>query len=288
LELDLIARQAATVLNTIAVLIIVSLGLAVIFGVMRIINLAHGEFLMLGAYAVLVSVRNGLPVWVGMLVAPVVVGLVGLVVERLLIRFLYGRLIATMLATWGLSLILVQAVVLTFGPATQGIATPLGSLRVGAYSISQYSLLLIGLAVTLLLATYLVFTRTRYGILARAAAQNARMAEALGVNTQLTNAATFALGAALAGAAGALLAPVVGVVPSIGQAFIARAFMTVIVGGPAVITGTVSAAGILGGADSVVSQVATAFLGQAALLLLAVALLRVMPQGISGSWSRRL
>lgn len=288
MEPDFIARQAVTVLNTIAVLVIVSLGLAVIFGVMRIINLAHGEFLMLGAYAVLVATRNGLPLWAGMIVAGVVVGLIGLVIERLLIRFLYGRLMATMLATWGLSLALIQIVVIVFGPATQGIATPLGSLRVGQYRISQYSLVLIVVALGLLAAAYVVFTRTRYGVLARAASQNAEMAEALGVNTRLTNAATFALGAALAGAAGALLAPVVGVVPSIGQAFIARAFMTVIVGGPAVLTGTVSAAGILGGSESVVSQVTTAFFGQAALLVLAIVLLRLMPQGISGNWSRRL
>lgn len=288
MEPDLIARQAVTVANTIAILVVVSLGLAVIFGVMRIINLAHGEFLMLGAYAVLVSTRNGLPLWTGMVVAAIVVGLFGLLVERLLIRFLYGRLIATMLATWGLSLALVQLVVMVFGPATQGVATPLGSVSIGRYRVSEYTLVFIGLAAGLVVATYLVFTRTRYGVLARAAAQNAEMAEALGVNTRLTNAATFALGAALAGAAGALLAPVVGVVPAMGQAFIARAFMTVIVGGPAVLTGSVSAAAVLGGAESLVSQAFTAFLGQAALLFLAIVLLRLMPQGISGNWSRRL
>lgn len=288
MEPDLVVRQAVTVLSTVAVLVIVSVGLAVIFGVMRIINLAHGEFLMLGAYSVLVISRAGAPLWAGLIVAPVAVGLIGLAVERLVIRFLYGRLIATMLATWGLSLVFVQLVVITFGPATQGIPTPLGSLRVGGYRISEYSLALIGFAIGLLVVTYSLFTRTRYGLLARAASQNPLMAQALGVNTLRTNATTFSLGAALAGLAGAMLAPVVGVVPGMGQAFIARSFMTVIVGGPSVLTGMGTAAALLGGAESVVSQVSTAFLGQAALLLLAIVLLRIMPLGLSGKWGRRL
>ena len=127
-----------------------SLGLAVIFGMMGVINLAHGEFLMLGAFFTLSGVRSGLNVWVAMVVAALAVGVVGLVVERLLIQFLYGRLAATMLATWGLSLILVQVVVLVYGPSTQGISTPLGSTRIGRFSISQYNLVLIAAAVLLL------------------------------------------------------------------------------------------------------------------------------------------
>jgi len=129
---------------SIAVLVIVSIGLAVVFGMMGIINLAHGEFLMLGAYTTLVGVRAGLYLWLAMVLAAATVGVFGLIVERLLIRHLYGRLADSMLATWGLSLIMAQGMVLIFGPSTQGIATPTGSMQIGSYSVAYYSLVLVG------------------------------------------------------------------------------------------------------------------------------------------------
>jgi branched-subunit amino acid ABC-type transport system permease component len=272
----------------VSLLVIVSIGLAVIFGMMGIINLAHGEFLMLGAYFTLTGVRAGLNLWVSMFLAALAVGLFGLVIERLLIHHLYGRLAASMLATWGLSLILAQGVALVFGPTTQGIATPLGSFRIGAYSFSEYSLVLIATSVLLLALVYWVFTRTRYGTMARAATQLPHMAAAVGVNTRIINMWTFGFGAALAGAGGALLAPLAGVVPTMGQAYIARAFMTVIVGGAGVLTGTSAASGLLGSIEYAVSYLTNPFLGQGALLVLAIVLLRVMPTGLSGAWGRQL
>src|SRR2546421_814314 len=273
-----------SVLTSVATLLLISVGLAVIFGLMRVINLAHGEFLMLGAYAVLVATRNGISVWIAFPLAGVSVGIFGLVVERLLIRPLYGRILDTLLATWGLSLVLVQAVSIVFGPATNGIGTPLGSVHVGGYSFSQYSRVLVTMALITLTAVYLLFTRTRYGVMARAAIQNPAMARALGIDTARMNMLTFGIGSGLAGLAGALLAPVAGVVPSFGQAYIAQAFMTVIVGGPDVITGASAAAGLLGGSYSLVSYLTTPFIGQAALLLIAIALLRILPRGLSGNW----
>jgi len=273
---------------SIAVLVIVSIGLAVVFGMMGIINLAHGEFLMLGAYTKLVAVRAGLSLWLAMVLASAVVGVFGLIVERLLIRHLYGRLADSMLTTWGLSLIMAQAMVLIFGPSTQGIATPAGSIEIGSYSVSYYSLVLVCAALLLLAIVFWVFTRTRYGIMARAATQVPEMAAAVGINSNLINAGTFAFGSVLAGAAGALLAPLVGVMPTMGQAYIARAFMTVIVGGPGVLSGTAAASVLLGGAENVVSYLSTPFFGQGALLVLAIVLLRVFPTGLSGRWQRQL
>jgi branched-subunit amino acid ABC-type transport system permease component len=287
-QLEWLINLALSMSLSIAVLVIASIGLAVIFGMMGIINLAHGEFLMLGAYATLSGVRAGLALWLAMLLAAASVGLFGLIVERLLIRHLYGRLADSMLATWGLSLIMAQAIVLIFGPSTQGIATPLGSAHLGAYTVSRYSLVLIGTALLLLALVLWTFTHTRYGIMARAAVQVPGMAAAVGINTRLINAATFAFGAALAGAGGALLAPLVGVMPSMGQAYVARAFMTVIVGGPGIISGTAAASGLLGGVENVVSYLTTPFFGQAALLILAIILLRVLPTGLSGRWQRQL
>jgi branched-chain amino acid transport system permease protein len=285
---DHLANLAVSLLTSVSILVIISIGLAVIFGMMGVINLAHGEFLMLGAFFTLTGQRAGLNVWLAMLVAALAVGVVGLVVERLLIQFLYGRLAATMLATWGLSLILVQVVVLVYGPATQGIPTPMGSITVGRYSVSQYNLMLIVAAVVLLGLVFWVFTRTRYGTMARAATQLPKMASAIGINAKRVNMLTFAFGAALAGAGGALLAPVAGVVPTMGQAYVGRAFMTVVVGGPGVLSGTASSAGLLGSVDSIVSNLTTSFLGTAMLLVVAIVLLRVLPTGISGRFRSQL
>ena len=282
--MDQVLTIVVSVVTSVATLLLISVGLAVIFGLMRVINLAHGEFLMLGAYAVLVGTRNGISVWLAIPLAGLAVGIFGVVVERLLIRPLYGRILDTLLATWGLSLVLVQAVSIVFGPATNGIGTPLGSVHFGGYSFSQYSLVLIAMAVVTLTAVYALFTRTRYGVMARAAIQNPPMARALGIDTARMNMLTFGIGSGLAGLAGALLAPVAGVVPSFGQAYIAQAFMTVIVGGPDVITGTSAAAVLLGGSYSFVSYLTTPFIGQAALLLIAIVLLRILPQGLSGNW----
>lgn len=285
---DQLLNLSVSVLTSVALLVVISIGLAVVFGMMGVINLAHGEFLMLGAFFTLTGTRAGLNVFAAMVVAAVAVGLVGVVVERALIQFLYGRLAATMLATWGLSLILVQAVVLLYGPATQGIPTPLGTVRVGDYSISQYNLVLIAAAAAMLGLVLVVFTRTRYGTMARAATQLPEMASAIGINAKRINMLTFGFGAALAGAGGALLAPLAGVVPGMGQAYVGRAFMTVVVGGPGVLTGTASAAGLLGAVDSLVSNLATAFLGTAALLVVAIVLIRVLPTGISGKVGKQL
>jgi branched-subunit amino acid ABC-type transport system permease component len=285
---DQAANIAISVATSVALLVIVSIGLAVIFGMMRVINLAHGEFLMLGAFATLTGVRAGLNIWLAMVVASLAIGVFGLIVERTLIQHLYGRLADTMLATWGLSLILVQAVVLIYGPATQGIPTPLSSFSIGRYSFSQYSLVLIGAAVFLLALVFWVFTRTRYGIVARAVIQRPEMAASLGINIKLVNMATFAFGAALAGAGGALLAPLAGVVPGMGSAYIARAFMTVVVGGPGVLTGTSLASSLLGSIEYGVSYATTPFFGVGALLIAAILILRVMPTGLSGRVGRQL
>lgn len=288
MQYDLIADMLVSIALGISILIIISIGLAVIFGMMGIINLAHGQFLMLGAYFTLVGVRAGINIWLAMLLAALAVGAFGLLIERLLIHRLYGRLADSMLATWGLGLILAQVVSLIFGPSTEGVPTPLSNVQVGNYSISGYSFALIGASMLTLLVVLWVFTRTPYGTMARASTQIPGMASAVGVNTRMINMWTFGFGAALAGLGGALLAPIAGVTPSMGQAYIAQAFMTVIVGGAGVLTGTSAAAGVLGGFQYLISYLSNPFLGQGALLVIAIVVLRIMPTGLSGYWGRQL
>ena len=275
-------------LVTIANLALVASGLAIVFGMMRVINFAHGEFLMLGGYAAIVSNQAGLNLWVAMfIVAPVVVGLVGAILERLVIRRLYGRMIDTMLATWGISLALIGIATIVFGNRVAGISPPLGSLSIGQYAIGWYELFLVAVVAVLFFAGWLFLRFTPAGLVARGTMQNRQMAGALGIDPNRVYAITFAVGAAVTGLAGALISPIAGVVPSIGAVYIAKAFITVISGGTAILAGTLASATVLGSVNTFFSFLLSPVLGEVALLTAAVVLLRILPRGISGSFFRR-
>ncbi len=287
--MDLALVMALQVLYGIASLALISVGLAIIFGMMRVINLAHGEFMMLGVYTVVVATNSGVNLWVAMLVlAPLVVGLIGLVVERLLIRFLYGRMVDTLLATWGLSLFFIGLVTTVFGATTRSsISPPLGAVHIGEYTTSGYELFLIGVVVVLLAGLYLLLRFTTLGLLARGTMQSPEMAAALGVNPGRIYAVTFTLGAALTGLAGGLLAPLTGALPTIGAAFIAKAFITVITGGTSILAGTAAASTLLGAINTIGTFLTTPVIGEVALLMAAIILLRLLPSGITGRFFRR-
>jgi branched-chain amino acid transport system permease protein len=286
--LDYAAVVAFQILGGIATLVIVSLGLAVVFGMMRVINLAHGEFLMLGGYCAILSRGAGLNEWLSILVvAPLVVGLFGVIVERLLIRRLYGRMIDTMLATWGLSLALIGGVNMIFGNTVTGFSAPLGSFAIGRFHVSAYDLFLIFAALALSGGVWAVLRLTSAGLIARGTMQNAEMAAALGAAPERVYAVTFAAGAALSGLAGGLIAPISGVVPTMGTAYIAKAFITVITGGAAILAGTLTASGLLGSVSTVFTFLTTPVFGEVALLAVAIILLRLLPRGITGQFLRR-
>jgi branched-chain amino acid transport system permease protein len=285
--MDLAIVVAIEFLYAIATLMLISLGLAIIFGMMRIINLAHGEFMVMGSYSAAVAVHHDLNIWLSILIVPpLAVGVIGIVIERLIIRHLYGRMVETMLATWGLSLFLVGVLTMIFGDVTEGLPTPLPGIRIGAYQTSGYSLFLIVLSLAVVLAVFVVLRSTRLGLLARGTMQNPEMAAALGTDTSRIYAVTFAFGAALAGLAGGVLAPATGVFPSIGGSYIGRAFITVIGGGAAPIVGTASASTLFGIINQIATFATNPVYGEVALLLAAIILIRVMPQGITGRYLR--
>ena len=287
--MDLIVAVLFQLIYVISNLALISLGLAIIFGMMRVINLAHGEFLMLGGYTVVVATNAGINIWISMLIlAPLIVGVIGVVVERLLIRWLYGRMVDTLLATWGLSLLLVGIVTSLFGASTgTTVSPPLGVLRIGEYSASGYEFFLIIVTILLLFGVWLTLRFTKLGLLARGTMQNAEMASALGVSTSNIYMITFGLGAAVSGLAGGLLAPVTGVLPTIGATYIAKAFITVISGGAAILAGTTAGSILLGGINGIFSFIAGSTFGEIALLLAAIILLRLMPRGITGRFFRK-
>jgi branched-subunit amino acid ABC-type transport system permease component len=288
MRLDHLANLALGIVGNVGLLVVASLGLAVIFGMMGVINFAHGAFLMLGAFGTLTGVKAGLPLAAAMLCAALAVGAVGLVVERVMIRRLYGRPEATMLATFGLSLILTQLAVVIWGTDSQSIETPLSRFQVGRYAVAEYPLVVAAAGVVMSFIVYVVFTRTSFGITARAVADRPAIAASLGVRAGRVNMVTFAVGATLAGAGGALIAPIGAISPTFGGAYIVQAFMTVAVGGGAVVTGTAASAGLLGSVSRVTEELTSPLVGVAALLIVAIVLLRVRPAGLAAKWRRAL
>jgi branched-subunit amino acid ABC-type transport system permease component len=270
-------------LREVAGLILIATGLAIIFGMMRVINIAHGEFMMLGGYTVVLTTKMGVNIWVAILIlAPLAVGVFGIVVERLIIRHLYGRIIDSLLATWGLSLFLIGFVTVVFGNTVEGVSTPFSGFAIGQYSVAIYTFFLIFAAVAFISSVYFTLRYTQAGLIARATMQNPDMVECLGVNSKIVYMTTFGIGAAFAGLAGGLLAPISGVVPGMGALLIGKAFITVVTGGAAVVAGTLSSAGILGTISQAVTFATGPVFGDATLLFVALILLRILPQGITG------
>ncbi len=285
--MDYAGVVALEILYMIAFLALISTGLAVVFGMMRVINLAHGEFVMLGGYTTIACSKAGVDIYLAMLViAPLVVGVVGLIVERVIIRWLYGRIIDTMLATWGLSLLLVGLVTLIFGSSAVSVPAPIPGYQLGTYQMGGYNLFIIGITVLLLILMWAVLRFTRAGLIARGAMQGPDVVAALGYDPNKIYMITFTVGAALSGLAGGVLAPLTGLLPSSGGAYIAKAFITVITGGAAVIAGTLSSAAVFGVVNQLVSFASTPVIGEIAMLALAIILLRLMPQGITGRFFR--
>lgn len=286
--MDLAAVVLIQILYAVAHLALISIGLAVIFGMMGVINFAHGEFLMMGGYAFVLATGAGVDLWVAMLVvAPLTVGALGVAVERLVIRHLYGRVIETVLATWGLSLFLIGLAATVLGYHQKTPAPPLGRVEIGAYQEGGYTFFVIGMTAAVLAALYCGLKYTRFGLIARGTMQNAAMARALGASTDRIYAATFGVGAALSGLAGAILAPIAGVLPDIGVTYVVKAFINVIGGGAVALTGTGAAAALFGTVSQAVTFLSRPVVGEVALLVVAIVLLRLLPFGITGRYFRR-
>jgi urea transport system permease protein len=285
--MDYAAVVLLEIIYMIAFLALTSAGLAVVFGMMRVINLAHGEFVMIGGYTTIACAKADINIYFAMLVvSPLVVGILGLLVERLVVRQLYGRMIDTMLATWGLSLLMVGIVTFIFGNTAVSVPAPIPGYELGEFQMGGYNLFIIGIATLLIICMWLVMRFTRLGLVARGAMQSADVASSLGYDPKRVYMWTFTVGAALSGLAGGVLAPLTGLLPSSGGAYIAKAFITVITGGAAVITGTLSSSVIFGTINQVVSFGSTPVIGEIAMLAFAVVLLRLMPQGITGRFFR--
>ncbi len=263
-------------------LLLSAIGLAVIFGMMGVINLAHGDFMMLGAYITTIAATQGVPLVLAIVIAALGVATFGAIVEILVVRRLYGRLLDSVAATWAVGLILSQGMLILTGPSMQGVSSPFGSFTVGQTSYSWYRVVLGVISLVLLALLYLLFMNTKFGLRARATIQDPAIARALGVDTPRMYTMTFALGSALAGLAGGLFALTATIVPFFGTNYIVEAFVTVIVGGANALVGTPLAAALLGAINAALGTEYGLYIGRVGLLLTTILIIRVLPDGISG------
>ncbi len=298
--MDAIILQLFNGLSLGSILLMVSLGLAFAFGLMGVINMAHGEFIMIGAYVAFVfqstlatylgGVEQG---WWFLLAIPaafVVAALLGALMEMTLIRHLYGRPLDTLLATWGVALVLQQVARSVFGAPNVNVSSPAwlsGGFDIGAGMLLPYKrIFIIGLVVMVVIAVYFHLYRTASGRRLRAVMQNREMASCLGVRSRRVDAVTFGLGTGLAGVAGCVLALIGPIGPAIGTYYIVDAFMVVVLGGVGSLAGTVMAALLIGISNTVLELGTSATVGKVLVLLLIIAFLQWKPAGLAALQSR--
>ena len=284
-----------------SIILLASLGLAITFGLMRVINMAHGEFMMIGAYTSYV-VQNLLQTWLGnsgadvgyflsIIIAFAVTFLIGSLLVTLVVSRLYGREIDSLLATWGISLILQQAARTIFG--TQGVlvTTPKvlsGSIRIGKTSLSMTRLFIIALVACCLLLVWFLMYRTNFGRQMRAVMQNRSMAQCMGINSRKIDNLTFSIGSGLAGIAGCSIALLGSIDSTVGQNYIVNTFMAVVLGGVGKLLGTVLGSSIIGFSSIGFETMTSSSIAKAIVLLIIIIFLQKKPQGLFTVRSRAL
>jgi urea transport system permease protein len=291
------AQQLFDIATTVGILVIVAVGLLLILGIMGVVNLAHGAFMTIGAYMAFVVTARGWSPWWAFLLGPLSGFVLGVVVERLLIRRLYDRPLDTILATWGLAIVLTQVISGFFGRSAQFVDAPLNGDAIeifGAY-VSQYRLFCVGIACALVALLYLIGRTTNVGLIARAVIMDPDLAQALGINTTLVNSLCFGIGSAFAAFAGACVAPLASVDPNLGTPWNITAFMVTLLGGIS-LAGLVVSAIILAAAQILAITYVAPVLASILIVAIPIVIMRFFPDGLSSVelsalrrwWWRRL
>jgi urea transport system permease protein len=279
-----------------SILLLVALGLAITYGAMGVINMAHGEMVMVGAY---VTVLSGLYLGANLLLAIplafIVTALLGLLIERVVVRKLYGRLLDTLLATWGIAILIQQAVRLEFGlsffgihiqglgPGLQNVTVPeylQGTVAIGGAEINRYRAFIIIVTAILALVTWFIIYRTSIGTQVRAIIRNPKMAAACGIDVRRVNALTFAFGSGLAGVAGVMMSGFKTVFPDMGTSMVVDGFLVVVMGGVGSLLGSVLSAGILGEINGLVAAETNDILARAVVFGVVIAIIVLKPKGL--------
>ena len=274
--------------DNIGFLILAASGLVIIFGMMGVINMAHGELMMIGAYITAFSYHAGIPAPIAIVFAGIGAGLVGILLERLVIRHFYKQLLSSLVVTWGISLILSQGFLLIFGPSILNVPTPFGNFPIGEQTFGTYRLVLFAVAIGMVAMVWAIFSFTKFGTRARATMENPDMANALGVNTSNIYALTFGLGCAMGGIAGGMFSLTATISPFFGINYTPLAFITVVTGGSAnAITGLISSALSLAGIQTGINNIVNVYIGYVAMIGAAFVILLILPKGISDYLERR-
>jgi branched-chain amino acid transport system permease protein len=276
-----VASLLLDVLTTAAILYVVAAGLLIVFGVLKIINFAHGGFLTVGGYAALVATHLGISPWFGPVLALFAGLVLGAVVELVIVRPLYSRPLDAILATWGLSIVVVELITIGFGRGTNFVASPItGAVVVLGTKYSLYRLLMVLVALLFGGVLVAILQGTRLGLAARAVIMNETLAQSLGINSARVRFVTFSIGSGLAALAGALITPLLSVDPLMGVPWLLNAFMLVMVSGSSLFS-LLLACVVLGGAQVVVSTYGNPVFGALTIVVLAAILLRIRPTGFA-------
>lgn len=278
--MDIAVKLIFDLLAFTSVMVLIVLGLGVIASMMGIFNFAHGEFVLLGAYTMFLVQESGMPAWIGILAAPVVVALSGLLLERLVIRRFYAAPIIAMLGTFAIGLVIREVVRGLLGGHYKSISEPIGGMfSIGGLDFSIWRTVIIVTTLVVITLSWLLLARTNIGLQVRGALENPSLARACGISTTRLYALTFAFGSALAGLAGALIVPLYQLSADIGTRFLVQAFLSVMLGGVGTFEGPVLGASVVGVMASGLPWVVLPVLADPLVFVIALAIVKFRPQG---------
>jgi branched-chain amino acid transport system permease protein len=278
--MDIAVKLVFDLLAFTSVMVLIVLGLGVIASMMGIFNFAHGEFVLLGAYTMFLVQESGMPAWIGILAAPVVVALSGLLLERLVIRRFYAAPIIAMLGTFAIGLVIREIVRGLLGGHYKSISEPIGGMfSIGGLDFSIWRTVIIFTTLVVIALSWLLLARTNIGLQVRGALENPSLARACGISTTRLYALTFAFGSALAGLAGALIVPLYQLSADIGTRFLVQAFLSVMLGGVGTFEGPVLGAAVVGVMASGLPWVVLPVLADPLVFVIALAIVKFRPQG---------
>ena len=282
--MDFFVSQFISGLSMTSILLMVALGLAIIYGTTGVINMAHGEFVMIGAYTSwFLQTKLGMGLIASIIPIFIITALMGFLIERLIIRHLYNRLLDTILATWGIGVLLQQFIRLTVGSELQYLKIPTfmaESMDMFDQQVPIYRVFIFLFAIAIFVLAWFIIYRTKFGIQLRAVTQNKDIAGCFGINSGFVYSATFAFGTGVAALAGAFVAPLKSISPDMGTNYIIDAFMVVVLGGVESLIGTAASSFIIGESSSFLASFSNDTLAKALVLLIIILILRVKPEGL--------
>ena len=282
--MDFFISQLISGLSMTSILLMVSLGLAIIYGTTGVINMAHGEFVMIGAYTSwILQTKLGMGLIASIIPIFIITAFMGFLIERLIIRHLYNRLLDTILATWGIGVLLQQLIRLTVGSELKYLKIPpfmAESMNLFGQEVSIYRVFIFLFAVGIFFLAWFIIYKTSFGIKLRAVTQNKDIASCFGINSGVVYSSTFAFGTGIAAVAGAFVAPLKSISPDMGTNYIIDAFMVVVLGGVESLIGTAASSLIIGESSSFLASFSNDTLAKALVLLMIIVILRIKPQGL--------